>query len=90
MLREIEKKIWPEYFELIKQGKKKYESRLADFDVDVGDTLVLREWDPETKEYTGRELKKKVTHKGHLDPNDTTWWSKEEIDKHGFHILSVE
>lgn len=90
MPREIEKKTWPEYFELIKQGKKKYDLRLADFDIHVGDTLVLREWDPKTKDYTGRELKKKVIQKGHLDPNDTTWWSKKEIDKHGFHILSLE
>ena len=51
MSKEIEKKTWPEYFELIKSSKKKYECRLADFDVRVGDTLVLKEWDPKTKEY---------------------------------------
>ena len=27
----IKKKIWPEYFKLVKSGKKKFELRLADF-----------------------------------------------------------
>ena len=29
----IKKRIWPEYFELVSSGKKKFELRLADFDV---------------------------------------------------------
>lgn len=53
---EIRKKIWPEYFELIKSGKKRFELRVDDFDVKDGDTLVLEEWDPGTKEYTGRKI----------------------------------
>lgn len=40
------KKVWPEYFENILSGKKKYELRLNDFDVKEGDVLVLEEWDP--------------------------------------------
>lgn len=56
----IKKKIWPEYFELVALGKKKFELRLADFDIVEGDTLVLEEWDPKTKEYTGRKLEKKA------------------------------
>ncbi len=90
MSREIAKKTWPEYFELVKAGKKKYEFRLADFDVNVGDILVLKEWNPKTKRYTGREIRKKVTQIGHLDVNDTTFWSREEINKKGFHIISIE
>ena len=57
----IKKKIWPEYFELVSSGKKKFELRLADFDVKEGDTLLLEEWDPKTKEYTGRSIEKKVS-----------------------------
>ena len=33
------------------QGKKKFELRLGDFEVEEGDVLVLEEWDPKTKEY---------------------------------------
>ncbi|MCD6279632.1 DUF3850 domain-containing protein [Candidatus Micrarchaeota archaeon] len=46
----IEKKIWPKYFELIQQGKKTFEIRLADFEIKEGDVLLLKEWDPEKKE----------------------------------------
>jgi ASC-1-like (ASCH) protein len=45
----IKKKIWPEYFELVDSDKKRFELRLADFDIKEGDTLILEEWNPETK-----------------------------------------
>lgn len=35
---------------------------MADFECKPGDTLVLREWDPKTRQYTGRAVEKKVTH----------------------------
>jgi ASC-1-like (ASCH) protein len=56
----IKKKIWPEYFDKVASGKKKFEVRLNDFEVKDGDTLILEEWDPETKNYTGRTIEKKV------------------------------
>ena len=59
-MAKIRKKIWPEYFELVKAGKKRFELRLADFDIKEGDVLVLEEWNPKTKEYTGRKIEKKV------------------------------
>lgn len=31
----IKKKIWPEYFELVKSGKKRFELRVADFEIYV-------------------------------------------------------
>ena len=90
MNKEIEKKIWPNYFDLVSSGKKKYELRLADFEVAEGDILILKEWDPTIKDYTGREIRKKVTQVGHLYINDEKFWSKEQIDKFGFHIISIE
>ena len=54
------------------------------------DILILKEWDPTTKDYTGREIRKKVTQVGHLNINDEKFWSKEQIDKFGFHIISIE
>ena len=38
-MKKIEKKIWPEYFQLIFDGKKKYEFRLAGWDCEKGDIL---------------------------------------------------
>ena len=66
-MRTIEKKVWPEFFELVKSGKKNVELRLADFEVDSGDVLVLKEWDPSSSSYTGRELEKKVTNVNKVD-----------------------
>jgi len=56
-----EKNVSPEYFQKIFEGKKTYELRLADWECNEGDVLVLREWYPETGEFTGRSLKKEVT-----------------------------
>lgn len=85
----IEKKIWPEYFDAVFSGKKKYELRLNDFEVKEGDTLFLREWDPKTKEYTGREIEKKVTYVGKFKI-DRLFWSEEEIKDKGIQIISLE
>ncbi|MFP4539709.1 MAG: DUF3850 domain-containing protein [Candidatus Paceibacterota bacterium] len=88
-MREIEKKIQPEYFEQIKSGKKKFELRLNDFEAEEGDTLILREWDPERKEYTGREVKKKVSGVSKFKI-DELFWPKEEIEEKGIQIISLE
>jgi ASC-1-like (ASCH) protein len=61
MSRRIVKKILPEYFDLILSGKKKYEFRVADFEVEEGDVLVLEEWDSldhSTRKPTGRVIEK--------------------------------
>ncbi len=84
----IEKKIWPEYFQKILDGVKTYELRLADFTCNPGDILVLREWDPNTKEYTGRKVEKQVTYVGKT--KNTPFWPKEEIEKHGFQIIAFK
>lgn len=83
----IIKKVWPEYFQAILDGKKTYELRLDDFQVGEGDILVLREWDPKTKEYTGREVEKEVTYVGKFKI-DKLFWPQVEIEKHGLQIIS--
>jgi len=85
----IRKKIWPEYFDAIASGKKKYELRLNDFEVREGDTLLLEEWDPKTKQYTGRKTEKKVTYIGKFKI-DQLFWPETEIREKGFQILSIE
>ena len=87
----IEKKIWSEYFDKVANGDKNFELRLADWDIEVGDRLILKEWDPKTKEYTGRELSRTVTvlikTKG---AENWGMWPKEEIEKYGFQIIGFK
>ena len=81
----IEKKISPKYFELIKSGKKKFELRLADFKIKKGDKLVLKEWDPKKRKYTGREMKKKVNYVLKFKLNDFN--QEKEIKKKGLYVI---
>ncbi len=87
MDKEIEKKILPEYFDKIKAGEKTYELRLADWECNQGDILVLIEIDPETKQPTGRIMRRKVGFVGKT--KDLDFWTKEEIDKYGYQIISL-
>jgi len=87
----IEKKIWPEYFREIQNGKKTFELRLNDFTITENDTLLLKEWDPATKSYTGREIEKKVGYVGKWKISDLAkFWPQEEIDKNGIQIISLK
>lgn len=81
----IEKKILTERFQKIKDGNKKYELRLADFGIESGDKLILKEWDPTSKTYTGRELEKIATHI--LKTKDINYWTKEEVEEFGYLII---
>ena len=49
----IHKKAWPPFFQAVKNGKKKFDVRLADFNCKPGDWLILEEWNPKTKKYAG-------------------------------------
>lgn len=83
----IEKKAWPEYFEKILSGEKTYDMRIADFEINQGDILILKEYDPETKEYTGRSIEKKVGYVGKT--KDFPFWSEEDIEKYGYQVISL-
>ncbi|MDO8428575.1 MAG: DUF3850 domain-containing protein [Candidatus Diapherotrites archaeon] len=84
----IEKKVWPEFFQKIITGEKTFELRLADFKCSPKDTLVLKEWDPKTKKYTGRILEKKVTYV--IQTKDLKFWTQKEIEKYGFQIIAFK
>ena len=81
----IKKKVWPELFELIESGKKRFELRLADFDIQEGDTLVLEEWNPEAKEYTGRTVEKEVTFVLKFGLDD--FGQKQAIEEKGLYVI---
>lgn len=90
-MKKIEKKVWPEYFQKILEGKKTFELRLGDFEIEEGDVLVLKEWDHETGDYTGRELERIVGYIGKWKLEDLTpFWSQEEISKHGLQVISLK
>lgn len=90
-MKKVEKKVWPEYFEEIIKNKKTFELRLNDFDINEGDILVLKEWNPETKNYTGRELEKVVGYVGKWKVDELTkFWPHEDIDKNGIQIISLK
>lgn len=59
--REHDLKCWPAPFEAIARGEKSWEFRLDDRGYAVGDALVLREWDPGIRSYTGRVIRARVT-----------------------------
>jgi hypothetical protein len=84
----IKKKTWPEYFQKIIDGKKNMELRLADFPASEGDTLVLEEYDPNTKSYTGRKIEKKI--KNLIKWNPTLAHSMEDIKEFGFYEIEME
>jgi len=89
-MKTIEKKCWPELFQKIMDGKKTFELRLNDFDVKEGDVMVLKEYDPKTKQYTGRELERKVGYVGKWKFNDLeVFWSEEEIREKGIQVISL-
>lgn len=85
---EIKKKTWPELFQKILEGKKTVDLRLADFDIKEDDILVLEEWNPETKEYTGRKLKKKVKNVNKIKLTD--FHTIGEINKYGHWVIELK
>lgn len=84
----IEKKIWPEFFEKILSGEKTFELRLADWQCQPGDILVLREWNPKDRVYTGRVMEKEVAYI--LKTKEVKFWPKEDIEKYGFQIIAFK
>lgn len=62
-------KVWREFFDALADGTKTFEVREDDRSFAVGDTLLLREWDPvpfngaHGGDFTGRDLARTITFK---------------------------
>ena len=84
----IEKKVLPKYFQAILDGDKNFEVRLADFECNTGDTLVLKEWDDVSQSFTGRTLEKEISFI--VKTKDLDFWKPEEIEKHGYQVLGFK
>ncbi len=75
-------------FEAITSNKKRFEVRIEDdCEFNKGDILILKEVD-ENKNLTGRELRKEITFI--LRTKNCDFWKKEDIDKYGFCVMSLE
>jgi len=55
-------KTWPEYFAHIHLGEKRLEIRKNDRNFQVGDILILEEWDHGKAAYSGEEIHANVTY----------------------------
>lgn len=84
----IEKKTWPEMFQAVLDGKKTFDLRLADFPCEVGDVLILQEYDPDTKQYTGRVLEKQITYV--LKTKDLAFWKMEDVEEKGYVVMGIK
>jgi len=50
--------------------------------------LVLKEWDPASKEYTGRSIRKRVNYVAKT--KDMVFWQEQDVMKYGFQIIGLE
>lgn len=82
----IEKKLRKEYFEKAMSGVMNTDVRLADFDCNVGDIIVFKEWDGAAQKFTGRTLEKEITSVSKT-PRPRPW-TEENINKYGFQTIS--
>ncbi len=81
----IRKKTWPKWFTAMKAKKKNTELRLADFQIKNKDVLILEEWDPKKKEYTGKLLRKKVKRVTKLNLLD--FYTARDLKKYGCYLI---
>ena len=84
----IKKKTWTDAFNKILSGEKTFDARLASFECNPGDILVLEEYDPKIKKYTGRKIEKEVTFV--LNTKKQKYWSQSDINKEGLQIIAFK
>lgn len=87
MSKEIHKKTVSTLFNEVLNGNKTFDVRLADWQCQPGDTLVLEEIDDVSKAYTGRSISKKVGYILYTDRDN--FFSKKDIEKYGLQVISL-
>ena len=85
---EIKKKCWPQFFQLLLDGKKTFDFRLADFELKDGDLVIYEEYDPKSKKYTGRNLRKEVKNLRKFKVTDFN--SIKDIEKYGHYAIEFK
>lgn len=84
----IRKKTWTEAFEKILSGEKTFDARLANFECKLGDVLVLEEYNPKLKKYTGRKIEKEITFI--LNTKEQKFWTQSDIKNEGIVIMALK
>lgn len=87
-MKEIHKKTISSMFKEVYSGQKTFDVRLADWQCEPGDTIVLEEIDDNTKSYTGRSIRKKVGYVLYTDDKNK-FFSKKDIEKYGLQVISL-
>ena len=80
-------KSWPRFFNPILAGQKKHDIRRNDRRFEVGDIIILEEYDDHTSKYTGRTLKAKITW---ISSSDEPCSIAEDALSSNFCVLSLE
>jgi len=79
-------KSWPQYFGPISEGRRTHELRRNDRGFEVGDFIVLEEFDPVKQEYTGKRCEVEIT--SMTSTSQPCAMSSEALDP-AFCILSI-
>ncbi len=87
MSKEINKKTVSSLFNEILSGNKTFDVRLADWQCEPGDILILNEVDEGSKKPTGRSIRKKAGYI--LYTNETDFFTKKDIEKYGLQVISL-
>jgi len=86
----IKKKCWPEWFDKFCSGERTLELRLADFDLKDNDILIMEEYNPEIKQYTGRTASFKCKKVEHSAKDPLQFYNVEKVHANGFWIIQLE
>lgn len=90
-MKTVTKKILKPWLDLIMVGRKKFELRFADFEINEGDILRLEEYTgvDKNRKPTGRFVEKKVKY---LQKVDLKSWIKQQPDliEKGFYVIQFE
>lgn len=78
-------KIWPKWFDAVRDGKLNFNVRRNDRDYKVGDTLVMQEFNPGTGVYSDRKIEKKITY---VETGDADRHGMPGI-QHGYAVLGL-
>lgn len=72
-MKNHELKCWPEFWKYMLTGEKSFEVRKNDRNFQVWDRLILKEWNPESEQYTGNIIVREISyvlHGGQLGIED--------------------
>ncbi len=84
----IKKKCWSDWFSKFASGERTIESRLADFELQQGDELILQEYDFDKKQYTGRELVFVCKRVEKTSP--ASFYTFDDLQKYGLYLIQLE